>query len=483
MSLRRATAIGGVWNYGTFAVGKLLIFISTVILARLLVPGDFGLLALGLVAINYLDRISGLGVGAALIYRQEDPRRTAGVALSLSLVVDAALTLSVILAAPWIAAAFENPQITPIVRVLAVGFFIANLKNIPESLIKKDLAFHRRVVPELARSVVKGGVAILMAWWGWGVWSLVWGQVAGGATGMLLYWGLCRWRPRLSYDRAIAGAILAYGTPIVLLSLLGTLGNSLDYLFIGLRMDAKQAGYYAMAFRMPELAILSVGYTMSHVLFPAYARIQHDPEQLRGGYLMTLRYMAILTAPLGVGLYMVSPEFVTVFYSQRWTPSIGSMQMLSLFALVHSLTGNEGDVYKAVGRLDVLYKLILVQLLVTAPVLWWAAGQGIYAVSIGLLVTGVILSVLRLAVVGRFLRLKTLDLFHALRPAAGATLVMFTGTTALRWGLSGYGAPLVLVLSVLTSALLYGAALCVFHPDLIRHAASMIGPAKQDDRP
>ncbi len=483
MSLKRATAIGGVWNYGAFAVGKLLIFLSTVILARLLAPDDFGLLALGLVAINYLDRISGMGVGAALIYRQEAPNRSAGVALTLSIVIDAALALSVILVAPCIAAVFDHPQITPIVRVLAVGFFVANLKNIPESLIKKDLAFHRRFVPELFKSIVKGGVAILMAWWGWGVWSLVWGQVAGGAAAMSLYWGLCRWRPRLSFDRSIARAILAYGTPIVMLSLLGTLGSSLDYLFIGLRMDAEQAGYYAIAFRMPELAILSVGYSMSHVLFPAYARIQHDRNQLRTGYLMTLRYMAILTAPLGVGLYMISPEFVTVFYSDRWIPSIAVMQMLSLFALTHSLTGNEGDVYKATGRLDVLYKLILLQLAVTAPVLWWAAGRSIYAVSIGLVITGLVHSVLRLAVVGRFLDLRALDLFKALGPAACASLVMFIGTTALRWALSDYGAPHRLALSVLAGAVLYGAALWVIQPDLVRHTASMIVPEKQDNRP
>ncbi len=483
MSLRRATVIGGVWSYGTFAVGKVLIFLSTVVLARLLVPADFGLLALGLVTINYLDRVSGMGVGAALIYRQESPRRSAGVALTLAVLIDAALMLAVILAAPWIAAAFENPAITSIVRVLAVGFFVANLKNIPESLIRKDLAFHKRVVPELGKSFIKGGVAILMAWWGWGVWSLVWGQVAGGAASMVLYWALCRSRPRFAYDREIAGSILAYGAPIVMLALLGTVCNSLDYIFIGLRMDADQAGYYAMAFRMPELAILSVGYSMSHVLFPAYAKIQHAREQIRGGYLMTLRYLTMLTAPLSVGLYLVSPEFVTVFYSQRWEPSITVMQMLSLYALVLSLSGNEGDVYKAVGRLDVLYKLMLVQVVLMGPVLWYAAGHGIYAVSVGLVAMGGLLLVLRLAVVGRFLGIKMRDLYKALGPAVIGTLVMFIGTWAVRWGLADYGPVMKLAVSVVAGGFLYVAALRVLYPGLVKQAVSIAGLSRKAAKP
>ncbi len=483
MNLRRATVIGGVWSYGTFAAGKLLIFLSTVVLARLLVPEDFGLLALGLVTINYLDRVSGMGVGAALIYRQESPKRSAGVAMTLAVLIDGALTLAVIVAAPWIAAAFDNPAITSIVRVLAVGFFIANLKNVPESLIRKDMAFQKRVVPELGKSLIKGGVAILMAWWGWGVWSLVWGQVAGGTASMVLYWVLCPTRPGFAYDREIARSILKYGAPIVMLALLGTIYNSLDYIFIGLRMDADQAGYYAMAFRMPELAILSVGYSMSHVLFPAYAKVQHDPDKIRSGYLMTLRYLTLLTAPLSVGLYLVSPEFVTVFYSDRWLPSIPVMQMLSLYTLLLTLSGNEGEVYKAVGRLDVLYKLMAAQMVLMGPVLWYAAGLGIEAVSVALVVMGLPLLVLRLVVVGRFLSIGVKEIIKALGPVASATMVMFAGTWAVRWGLADLGLTVRLVISVGSGALLYAGALWVFYPALVGQALSAAGVGRKAGAP
>jgi PST family polysaccharide transporter len=267
-------------------------------------------------------------------------------------------------------------------------------------------------------------VSVLLAFAGLGVWSLVWGQIAGGLVSTLLYWWVARWRPRLSFDREIVGALLGYGSQIVLVQILGMIHKNIDYLIIGRRMSADELGFYFMAFRIPDLVIVSLCSVLSQALFPAYARLQADPEGLRRGFLATLRYTSLITVPLGIGTAFVASDFVTLFYTSRWAPSIAVMQMLALYALFQSLSFNAGDVYKATGRPAILNYLGVVKLVVTIPVLWIAAGSGIYWVAVGQAATALLLTLLSLEVALRVLGARWLEVARTLRPAAVSATVM-----------------------------------------------------------
>jgi O-antigen/teichoic acid export membrane protein len=427
--LAKKTVKNALWNYGTFATSKGVVFISTIILARVLAPDDFGLMALGLTIMNYLDIIGELGIGAALVYRQDNPEKSANVAFALSVTSGILLTAGAWLIAPGVAAFFNEPRVTDLFRVLALGLFISSLGNIHSAILSKQLDFRRHLIPQVGRTVVKGVVSVVGALVGLGVWSLVWGQIAGILTSTILYWIVLRWRPRFTFDLPIMRALAGYGVQIVLASILGSFLSNVDYLFIGRLQDSTQLGLYTMGFRLPELVILSLVVVIGQAIFPTYARLQGDKAAIQNGYIVLLRYISMLTVPVGVGMFLIAPDFVLLFYTERWAAAIPVMQVLALYAVAWSLSYNAGDIYKATGRARIINQIAIVRLLVTVPVLWIAAQQSIYAVALGQLFTAVVLTVFTLVVANRALGVRFGAMLDAVMPAALSAVVMFVGTT------------------------------------------------------
>ena len=429
--LTKATVRGALWTYGAFIAGKGLVFVSTVILARLLAPDDFGLLALGLTVLNYFDALSELGVGDALIYRQEDTEVITSTAFYISMGTGLVLALIALLISPWVGVFFDEPRVVPLVQVLAIKLVFTSLGSIHSALLKKRLDFRRRFYSGIGRSFFKGGISVLLAWMGFGVWSLVWGQLGGELVATLILWWVTRWKPRRSFELKKVKQLVGYGSQMVLLNLLGMLDDNLDYLMIGRRLDTVQLGYYYLAFRMPELVIINICYVVSQAVFPAYARIQNDFQALRLGYLTTLRYVSLITVPAGIGLVVITPIFVHLFYTERWSPAIPVMQTLAIYSVVYSLVFNSGDIYKAIGRPAILNQLGMVKLMVLIPVLWIAAGFGILYVAIGHLAVMVILAIARMWIVVKVIAVQPSAIVEALRPSLIAAGIMFATTYGL----------------------------------------------------
>lgn len=472
-ALVERTVKGTAWNYATFILGKLVTFAATTILARLLAPEDFGLMSLGLIAINYLDTFGELGVGSAVIFRRENDKDNANVAFTMAMLVNIILAAIAFLVAPAVAAFFKEPRVIPVVQVLAVTFIFSGLGRIHEALLKKDLKFRKTVIPQIAKTTVKAVVSIGLALMGYGVWSLVWGQVAASLVVSVFYWWALRWRPRLSLNLTIVHRLLSYSSHIVLAEILGMIQNNLDYLIIGRLLGSIPLGYYTMAFRIPELVIINLCYVVSMALFPAYARLQDQLDKLKRGFLSTLKYVAMITVPIGIGLTIITPEFIEVFFSDRWQPAVPAMQALSLYALVYSLSFNSGDVYKAIGRPDVLNKLSIVKLGVTIPALWIAASYSIYHVAWAQLGANILLTFIRLDVARRLLSLDWRRIASSLKPGFAGALVMGLAVYFLRLGMLGLSPLVRLFVLPAVGLLVYVAVIRLAYPEALQQAIDL----------
>jgi O-antigen/teichoic acid export membrane protein len=436
--IKQATVKGAVWNYAAFIGSKALVFVTTVILARLLAPDDFGLLALGMIAITYLDTIDDLGVSDAMIYRQDDPSRAYHVAFVINLLTGLVITTVGILIAPWVAVFFNEPRVTPILQVLSLTFILSGIGRLLESRFRKELDFRNRFFVHVTRAIVKGGVSIVLALTGFGVWSLVWGQIAGTFSGVLVSWVRLRWIPQLVFDFEIARSLFGYGSQMILVEILGMVHKNVDYLIVGYLLGTEQLGYYTMGFRLPELVIINVCYIFGQTLFPVYAKLQNRMDDLRTGYLKSIQYLSLITVPAGLLLFLIAPEFVNFFYGEKWGTSIAIVQALSIYALIYSLSYNAGDIYKATGHPVILNQIGIVKLLITIPALWLAAPFGIFYVALAQVLTTVVLTVVRLIVAQKIIVFSWLDLFKSLKPATISALLMFALAFALRSQLTGF---------------------------------------------
>ncbi len=464
--LARKTVKGIIWSALSFVAGKGLTFLSTIILARLLAPDDFGLMALGLVTVAYLDTFGELGVGNVIIYRQDDLEKNSNVAFTLGLLVNSLLAVGGFFIAPVMAAFFKDPRVTDILRVLSVNLIISGLGSIHQARLDRDLQFKRSFVPETGKTLAKALVSIGLAVSGFGVWSLVWGQLSGTLTSSALYWIASRWRPRFDFDLKFAISQLRYSGHILMVEIMGILRSNLDYVIIGFRFSTELLGYYTMAYRVPELIIIYACSMVSKALFPAFSKLQDNLETLRKGYLNTLRYMSLYTVPVGIGIALVTSEFVKTAYGDQWLDAIPVMQVLSIYSIMYALAYNAGDVYKATGRPDILAKISVLELLIAAPLLWFGSNYGILYVAVAHLAANTVLAVVKLTVAARLVRFRFSDVLAALQPAFTASVVMILVVSGLRLAL--VDAPVILRLFVLAASggLSYAAALWLFNREV-----------------
>jgi O-antigen/teichoic acid export membrane protein len=432
LNIKKATVQGAVWNYATFIGSKGLVFITTIILARLLSPEDFGLLALGMIAITYLDTIDDLGVSDAMVYRQNDPERAYNVAFFINLTTGLLATAIGFFAAPLAALIFNEPRVTPVLQVLSFTFIFSAVGRLIESRFHKELDFKNKFFVQVGKAVIKGGVSIGMALTGFGVWSLVFGQLAGAVAGMLLYWVRSRWVPRLIFDLKIARSLFDFGSQMILVEILGMIHKNVDYLIVGFLLGTEQLGFYTMGFRLPELIIINICYIFGQTLFPAYAKLQNQPGSLRAGYMKSIQYLSLITLPAGLLLFLIAPEFVEFFYGEQWQTSITIVQALSIYAVIYSLSYNAGDIYKATGRPVILNQISVLKLAITVPALWFAAPYGIFYVAVAQVATTAVLTVVRLAVASRIIDFRAVDFWKAVRPAFVASFIMFLPVYFLR---------------------------------------------------
>jgi len=473
-SLLSATIKGTAWNYVTFALSKGVTFIATLILARLLTPNEFGLMALGLIVIGFLDTFRGMGVENVIIYKQENIEHNSNVAFTLGLIINSTISITTFLIAPFVAAFFDDPRVTDILRALSVIFVIWGIGNIHAARLKKELRFRQTLLPEFGKSAAKAIVSIGMALLGYGVWSLVWGQIAANVVASSLYWLIYRWRPRLNLDLDTSRELLGYSSQIVLAAFMGVIGSNIDYLIVGKRLGSENLGYYTMAFRVPELLILNTCYIVSNALFPAYSKVQNDLKTLQKGFLLSLRYVALYTVPVGVGIIIVTPELIKVVFGDRWIPAIPVMQAISLYAVIYSLSFNVGDIFIATGRPDIMNKLGLINLAVAIPLLWMAAGYDIYMVALAQIVAISFFTIMSMIVIKRIISLRFVDIISALQPAASGTLIMAIGVYFLHIWLRGLAPLYQLVILPVVGCAIYAAAIWITNRDVAQQGISLL---------
>ncbi|MBW3602603.1 MAG: lipopolysaccharide biosynthesis protein [Actinobacteria bacterium] len=467
------------WAALSFGGNRVLLFLATLVLARLLVPADFGLVAAGMTLILYLEVGLDLGVGSALIFEQEHgitPR--VQTAFTLNMVVSAALTVAGVAAAPAVAAFFHAPGQQAVFRVLFCYLVVRGAGQVHDAVLKRDLHFRRRTAVDLLRAAVRAGVSIALALSGLGVWAIVWGLLAGEAAGTALSWRLVRFRPSLRLDRTAGTTLLRFGLSVTALKMLNEVGMNADYLVVGNRLGTSALGYYAIAYRLPELLIDNVYWVFSSIAFPVYARARTlGPEAFRAAMLRALRLTTLFGFTCGVGLALVARDAVLVLFSARWQPSVGAMTFISLALALGSVGYASGDIFPAVGQPGRLLRINapLVVALIVAFVL--AAPYGITTVAGVHLGFEVMYGGLRMVVANRLVGSTMRESLAAMRPALCAVAGMLLLALPVRLAAPpGLPALLAVVAAGATGAVtgvLLGARTVV--PELRRTALRAVG--------
>jgi O-antigen/teichoic acid export membrane protein len=353
------------WSLLSYAANKLIRVVAMAALARLLTPGDFGLVALAMVVIGALGVFADLGLGGVLVVRQDLDERGIGTVLTLILATAAIVTAVLAGLSPLAAAAFGEPRLTGVLLALSPTILIGGLSWFYETALQREFEFRRTFSASLVGTVSYVSSAVTLAALGAGVWSLVGGQLASS----LLYTGalmrLSPYRVKPAFDRERVRELFASARGFLVQGGLAFFQNSADQLAIGRVLGAAPLGYYSMSYRLAELPYWGIANPVAQVTFPAFARMRHRKEDVGPPFLGTLRLMAFVTCPIGVILSGAARPFIAAVLGSTWLPMTGSLTLLGLWASVRTLEVTAAWLLNSMGeagRLAAVSGLLLVPL-------------------------------------------------------------------------------------------------------------------------
>jgi lipopolysaccharide exporter len=371
-------AIRGIpWTFLTLAGGRLVQIGGTVVLARLLVPEDFGLVALALTISILLGLVANLGLGGVYVVRQDLDERQEGTYLTMFLALGAGFAVLMAVLSPLAARVFDEPQLDEIVLGLSVlVFFSGGFNWFYEALLQRELEFRSRFLAQMVQAVTYAGTGIVLAASGVGVWSLVAAQIAAAAAYAVALVALAPYRVRPAWDRAAAADGVRGGSGFLVQAVTGFAAQNVDILVVGRALGVARLGLYSMAVRLSELPTWFVAESVARVTFPAFARMRHRGEDVRPAFLSALKLVAFVSCPLGILLSGAAEPIVLVVFGEQWAGMAGPLAVLGIWAAVKPVRNTIAWLLNSVGHQALLGRLSLALLALLVPAVVIAARAG-----------------------------------------------------------------------------------------------------------
>jgi PST family polysaccharide transporter len=466
--MNKVVARGAVVNYGAFMCSKLVTFASTVVLARLLVPREFGVVGYALLVLGLLYVIKNFGMGTALIYGQDLDDDRASSLLMIAVVAAAIAVLVAWISAPYVAHFFHDSRIVWVTRVLSFSLLINAFGELHGAQMRKRMRFGRQAIPTVASATTKGVCSIGLAVAGLGYWSLVWGQLAGDVVMTAGCWILYPWMPKFRSGLRSVQHLIRFGMHVAVVEVVLLLLMNVDNVVVGRAEGTAPLGMYDLAYTIPQMLTIGLAVAVSQAVYPALASVQHDHDSIRTNYRAVLRYTALIILPIGAGLSVVAPAFVHTFYNHHWWPMIPAARTLALYATLFAIGWGVGDVHQALGRPDRQWRLDFVHLAVLVPACIIGVGiGGIAGVAVAQLVVVVPAFAGRLWLVHRVLDLRLSKLLEVLWVPACGAVAIYAGCLAVEAiAGSGMSPSLLLATQVLTGLAIYALVVLSLDGDL-----------------
>ena len=381
-SLARDASRGALWAMFAFAASRALGFATSLVLARLLSPAEFGLVSFAMIAIGAFTLLQDLGTPAAIVYGRRDVAEIGGTALTINLAAALVLLAGVALGSPLLASFGGQAAIGPVATALALGLVLSAFGSVQNALLVKELALRRKFLPDVAPLVLSGGVSVILALQGLGVWALVGGYLVRSLATSLMLWWLSDVRPWPAFDRSIARELLGYGQHVSLTGLIGFATMNVDYLIVGHALGTAELGVYTLAFTIATTPAKAISELASKVIFPVYARLGGDSDGLAAFFSRVLALVGSLSLLTAAAISLGAPVYVPLVLGPKWAAVVAPLQVLSIFGALQSIGFNFPALYKAIGRPSTLWHVNLLKLVVLVPAMLLAVPFGITAIAI-----------------------------------------------------------------------------------------------------
>ena len=353
MSLTRKVTSGVAWLASAQVVQRVSGLVITAILARLLSPEDFGLIALAVVAIGFIKIFTDVGFNSALVQREQVGEEHLSATFWLTVAVSLVLTALGVLGSPLIARLYREPRLVSLLIVLFLTVPISNLGQVSDALLQRRLAFRQLATIDWVSSLVAGLAGVGLALARAGVWALVAQNLVLVTVSAAAKMIAARWLPRLSFKFKYAREMMTFSVSVLGCTVINYAAFNIANALVGGALGVQALGYYALAFNLVMLPSMSISGLVTRVMFPALSSVQSDLPRFRRGYLRMLRIMSSVSLPAIIGLGATAPLLVSTVYGDKWILAVPVLQVLTVVGVLQAVN-TSGLVFYALGRPNLL---------------------------------------------------------------------------------------------------------------------------------
>lgn len=379
-----------IWRFAERCGAQLVTFVVSIVLARILVPEDYGTIALVTVFTTILQVFVDSGLGTALIQKKDADDLDFSSVFYFNFIVCLILYAGMFIAAPSIARFYGDVSLIAIVRVISLTIVISGVKGIQQAYVSRHMLFKRFFFSTIGGTVFSAFLGIAMAYAGYGVWALVVQQLSNTAIDTLILWLTVKWRPKRSFSWKRLEELLSYGWKLLVSALLDTGYNNITNLIIGKVYSSSDLAFYNQGDKFPKVIVSNINTSIDSVLLPSMSNVQNDRQGVKRMTRRAIKTSTYVMAPLMMGLAFCADSIVRVILTDKWLPCVLYMQIFCFTYMFWPIHTANLNAIKALGRSDLFLKLEIIKKIVGIVVLLFTMRISVKAMAYSMIVTSIL---------------------------------------------------------------------------------------------
>lgn len=423
--LKSKTLSNMAWRFAERVGAQGVKFLVSLVLARLLMPDDYGTIALITVFITILNVFVDSGLGNALIQKKDADDLDFSTVFIFNCLLCVLLYMGMFFASPVIARFYKNESLTPVIRCLSLTIVISGVKNVQQAYVSKKLIFKKFFFATLIGTIGAAVLGIWMAYKGFGVWALVGQQLFNTAVDTIVLWITVKWRPKLMFSVKRLKELFSYGIKLLISSLVDTIYKDIRQLIIGKVYSPADLGFYNKGLEFPKFISSNINNSIDSVLFPVLSEVQKDVNKVKAMVRRSIKISSYLMWPFMFGLAATGKTLIPLLLTEKWNNAVPFLYFFCFTEGFIPITTANLNAIKALGRSDYIMKMEIIKKSIGLVLVCTSIPFGLYAIAASSVVYTIIAVYINAFPNKKLLNYSFFDMIKDIFPSFGMSILMF----------------------------------------------------------
>ena len=432
-SLTSRSLEGAFWAASSQGVQYFLRIFTSIILANILFPADFGLMSMAMIALQFARRLANFGLALAIVRLEKVEKHHMDTVFWFNLILMSSITFLLYFTASSVASFFDEARLTTILQVISLEFILKALSSVPGAKLNRRLKFKHTSLVNTIAGITSLILPVILALMGYGVWSLVIGELAGSVINAVIIIFMAKWWPGIDIKLSALKDVFSFGIWVYINNYLNYLAKNLDYIIIGKVFDASLLGLYERAFNFMNMPRARLHNIIDNILFATYSKIQNDRERIAGAVERLTSYISLLSYPLMIWMFFAAPALIFNLYGAKWEGTIEPLQIMCVSGLVNTFTMIFFPVLMATGQMSSRVSRQVIFILVLAAAIVAGVPWGINGIAAGVVFASLVNLLLYLQLMRRDFDFTIRRFLKAQKSAAIYSSVQIFGLIGFHW--------------------------------------------------